>query len=419
MEQIKSACMQIWESTPDTFPLLRTSRTGNEQAVNDSRLMAFIGDAVSMVKGFRGTGDEDPRQWGSALKKLIYDLGVNSAGLSSDNMRLLLDGGFCDVTSDFISKARGFDPSFKLDDILQSLRNVWIMNCIQQLAGSGIGLTPSVMAYSMLYPYTDNFIDTGRISSRKKDSTNSNLGRRLSGEKVAAKTPLEEKLFRLIGMIEAQYERSRFPMVYQSLMWIHDAQVRSMLQDGPEELTREDILDISAEKGGSSVLADGCLVRGSLSDAQAAFIFSFGLILQLVDDLQDVKTDSARGHRTLFSMKGDSRTLQGLTNKLINFSVNVMDTDNSFCGTQAEQLKELIKKSMLLLIMGAVACNDAMYEKEYLSALQEQCPFSFKVLKSSYNRIGKEYGRLKLKFSVKPLEIQMAAAFASGRLSLD
>lgn len=417
IEKLKDECIKIWESTPDTFPLLRQRYDVSGHEANDIRLKAFLDDAVKLVKGFRGSSGEDPVQWGTALKHLIFSCGTDLAGLDGDSMRLLLDGGFCDVTSEFISAARKFDPVFRLDDILQSLRNVWIMNCIQGLAGMKIKLTPSILSYSMLYPYTDNFIDAGRISARKKSSTNGNLGRRLAGERVSAGTALEDKIFRLIDMIEDQYDRSRYPMVYQSLRWIHDAQVRSMLQDGPAELTREDILDISAEKGGSSVLADGCLVRGSLSETESVFIFCFGLILQLVDDLQDIGADSANRHRTLFSIKDGSDMIQRVTNRLINFTVNVMDTDCAFDSAGAKQMKELFKRSIVLLIMGAVACNDALYEKGYLAGLQEYSPFSFKCLKNSYGRIGREYGKLRLKFAVKPLEIQMAEAFASGRLS--
>ncbi len=417
IDELKGKCIKVWESTPDTFPLLHRRYTANDHAVNDVRLRTFIDDSIRLVKSFNGNGSDDPVQWGSSFKHLIYDCGVNVIGLGDVSMRVLLDGGFCDVTSDFISEAKRFDAAFKFDDILQSLRNVWIMNCIQRLMGMDIALTPSILAYSMLYPYTDNFIDTNRISVERKFGTNNKLGRRLSGEPVTAETPLEGKLFKLVDMIEAQYDRSRYPMVYQSLKGIHDAQVRSMLQDGSAELIREDILDISVEKGGSSVLADGCLIKGSLSEAESEFIFCFGILLQLIDDLQDIGTDKINGHRTLFSLNSDKDTIQNLTNRLINFTIRVMDDDVSFAGAGAKQIKELMKNSVVFLIMGAVACNDGIYGGKYLSALQEHSPIDFECLKNCYKKIGREYGRLKLKFSVKSLEIPMAKAFASGSIS--
>ena len=121
--------------------------------------------------------------------------------------------------------------SFRLDDIFQSLRNVWIMNCIQVLLGIGISVTPSVFAYSMLYPYTDNFLDAGKVSERQKRETNDRLEKRLGGEPVRSETLLENRLFKLVEMIEGQFDRKLFPMVYRSLIGIHAAQVRSMRQD--------------------------------------------------------------------------------------------------------------------------------------------------------------------------------------------
>ena len=45
-----------------------------------------------------------------------------------------------------------------------------------------------------------------------------------------------------------------------------------------------DVLGISLEKGGTSVLADGYLVAGSLTRPQAELAFGFGAYLQIVDD---------------------------------------------------------------------------------------------------------------------------------------
>ena len=414
INEFKIKSIKAWESTPDTFPLFHRRYDEREQTVNEVSMKAFIDDSIKLVKAFKGNGRDDMTQWGTSFKRLIYNCGVNIIGLSGESMKVLLNDGFCDVTADFISEARRFDANFRFDDIFQSLRNVWIMNCIQKLMERNIELTPSILAYSMLYPYTDNFIDTNRISDAKKHNTNNKLGERLSGKPVVAETPLEDKLFKLVAVIEDQYARSLYPMVYQSLNGIHNAQVRSMHQDGVAELIREDILDISAEKGGSSVLADGCLVKGHLSDTEAEFIFHFGLLLQLVDDLQDVVADKGCGHKTLFSASRDVEETQSLTNRLINFSLGIMHADRCFKGDAADMIKKLMKKSIVFLIMGAVSCNSNLYDKKYLIALQEYSPIDFKCLKNSYKRIGREYSRLKLRFSIKSLELPLAYALASG-----
>ena len=353
---LRLICLEMWDSTPDSFPVLDRIYTDRDRAVNHTRLKTFIGDVVRLVREFDGKAGEDPARWGSSLKKLIYECGISVAGLDDPGMKLLLNGGFCDVISVFIEQARAFDMSFRLDDIFQSLRNVWTMNCMQVLMGIGVSITPSVFAYSMLYPYTDNYLDTGSVSATQKHDTNSRLEKRLRGEPVRSETPLQNRLFRLVEMIEGQYDRNLYPMVYRSLLGIHAAQVRSMRQD-TSPLSWEEIKDISAEKGGCSVLADGYLVKGSLSEDEAAFIFCFGMLLQLVDDLQDAADDERNGHKTLFTASSSGTSVQSLTNRLINYACRLFGDDRVFSGSKAAQMKRLIKRSVILLIMGAVACS--------------------------------------------------------------
>jgi hypothetical protein len=66
----------------------------------------------------------------------------------------------------------------------------------------------------------------------------------------------------------------------------HRAQSKSLQQlccnPAPHQI---DVVGISFEKGGTSVLADGYLVAGSLTAAQPDWIFGFGVLTQLLDDL--------------------------------------------------------------------------------------------------------------------------------------
>jgi hypothetical protein len=145
-------------------------------------------------------------------------------------------------------------------------------------------------------------------------------------------------------------------------------------------------------------------------------MFGFGILLQLLDDLQDTSADRSSGHTTLFSMQNPGNSPESSTNRLINFILNVLDQDHCFSSPSAVKLKEMMKKSILFLLLGAVACNSGMYGKHYLIRLEEFSPMSFKYLKSFYKKISREYGKLKLKFALMPLEVPMAKAFAAGRI---
>ncbi|NLV35493.1 MAG: hypothetical protein GXY17_02315, partial [Clostridiaceae bacterium] len=184
------------------------------------------------------------------------------------------------------------------------------------------------------------------------------------------------------------------------------------------KLSGSDILDISIEKGGCSVLADGCLVKGKLSEGEASFLFGFGVLLQLLDDLQDAKEDKKDGHMSIFSSSDANVTSEDNTNKLISFISNILDGDKCFASPESEAIKRLMKKSVLFLMMGAVACNADMYTASYLRQLEEYSPMSFKYLRGFYRKMGREFDKLKIKFAIKPLEVPMAKAFANGILKM-
>ncbi len=415
IEALRDKYIRIWENTPDSFPKWQETFSSIQQKEKDIQMNTFADKMILLVKGFTNDQTEDSTRWGSALKKLIYECGTGIIGLDGSSMRLLLDEGFCESTSDFIVRAREFDSGLKMDDISQALRNVWIMNCIQKLTGHDVEVTPSVLSYSLLYPYTDNYLDANSISPGRKRLLNQRFERRLAGESLKAETAYENKLFKLVDNIEGQFDRSEFPMVYMSLLGIQAAQSKSLLQQGRGRAgNHQDILGISFEKGGSSVLADACLVNGSLTAEETAFMFGFGILLQLLDDLQDAAADRSYGHATIFSRQEEGQSKEIYTNRLINFTMQVLDEDTCYRTPGAIAIKEMMKKSVMFLLLGAVACNHKMFGKNYLGRLETYSPLSFSYLKGFYKKIGREYGKLKIKFAVNPLEAPMAKAFAAG-----
>lgn len=375
---------------------------------------SYTDEAILLIKKFSDKKPENAPKWGSALKKIINECGTDVLELGS--MKLLLDKGFCEVTSDFMTKSREYDKDFKMDDMFQSLRNVWIANCIQMLMERKVELTPSIFAYSMLYPYTDNFLDALMVSDASKERLNARFRSRLAGETAEAGSSLESSIFGLVGMVEEEFDRKSTPMVYESLLGIQTAQEKSLLQSTRKSGNSTDVVDISIEKGGCSVLADGCLIKGRLTPEEASFVFGFGVMLQFIDDLQDASDDRNRGHITIFSGKHDESSIEKCTNKLINFTVNVLGEDSCFNSPVAKETKRLIRSSILFLLYGAVACNSVMYSRDYLRMLEEHSPLSFGYLRRFYKKIGREYGKLKLKMAVNRLEIPMARAFASGSI---
>ena len=172
-------------------------------------------------------------------------------GFDEGNRDVLLERGLPEIGTLFAQTAHRLDPRVSGSDIFQAMRNVRTMNCLQLMLGHAIELTPAVFAYSMLYPYTDNYLDDPTLTTNEKSAFNERSGRRLAGEDVLPLNDRERAIFKLVGMIEGQFDRVRYPGLFPSLHAIHRAQCRSVRllrrDASPYEV---DVLDISFEKGG-------------------------------------------------------------------------------------------------------------------------------------------------------------------------
>ncbi len=293
---------------------------------------------------------------------------------------------FGDVTDEFVRAAYDFDPSIDEESVYQASRNVLIMNSFQMHFGRQIALTPSVLAYSLLYPYTDNYIDDAGVDSSRKTAANNWLELRLAGKPVRILSEHEETIDRLVRMIEGEFDRRVHPDVYESLLAIHAAQVRSLRQSGQQRLSPAELLNISIAKGGTSVLADACLVTGDLPMEDAKFVFRFGVLLQLIDDLQDLEEDSSSGRWTPAGAFACESPLDAFANRLFSFLGRVVEAGN---GADS-RLTRLIEQSCRLLILEAIALHPEYFGDDYLEDAERQCPVGFDYFRTLHERSSRE-----------------------------
>ncbi len=275
-----------------------------------------------------------------------------------------LQGSYVEVTEHFINRVKERWPDMVHTSIFQALRNVWIMIAIQMMAEKTITLTDSMFAYSMLYPLTDNIIDDPMLSQSDKYGFVVRLGQRLNGIKLTANSRHEADVFDMVMLIETQYERTQYPDVYESLLLIHDAQVQSLSQQYGG-LSEQEILALSFVKGASSVIADGYLVLGNLEDSFFKFLTGYGIVLQLADDLQDMKSDAELGHKTIFSTAKGEFVREQLTVKLAHLSrIILLDLP---CSTPVlrVQMIALLDKSMTFLLDDAIHMHKKLFSKAF------------------------------------------------------
>lgn len=327
----------------------------------------------------------------SLLRKLIdtfYDYTQEIFDFEPSHMQALRAYGFEDSLRQFARMARQFDPSVPATDIYQAGRNLWSMNFVQLLLGLPIEVTPSSFAYSMLYPYTDNYLDDPRVSEDAKRLFNRRFARRLAGEEEKPLNEREQRIFTLVGMVEAQYDRRRYSQVYESLGAIHKAQARSLaLLQGDVSPYAVDVLGICFEKGGTSVLADGYLVAGRLTPAQQEKMFAYGALTQLVDDLEDAQSDRQSGLMTVFSQTLGRWRLDEITNRTLCFGKRVVEILAADAAPLLNPLITLFAEAVPIVVIRAAAGHRRYFSRDYVLRMQAHYPLRFSAVESRQKRL--------------------------------
>jgi hypothetical protein len=326
------------------------------------------------------------------LTRSFARLGAEALDLGPDAVDLLTHG-FLPVGKSLARWAHRFDPALSQADITQAARNAWTACGMQPLFGLPLRLTPSILGYSLLYPYSDNYLDHRAVTHDDKVRFSRRFRARLRGEAPPAADTHESSVWQMVRLIEDEFPRLAYPVVFDALLAIHKAQEESVRQqDECNGLDARELLRITCAKGGTSVLADACLVRGILNRPEAEFAFLWGVLLQLGDDLQDVHEDLDRGSDTLFTRAVRAgRPLDGLVEQLLNFS--------EMAGARMDALpdgsamhKALLRMSWRSLILMSVGQVPKYFTQQFLARMEPCSPFRFKFLRKRREKLAGDCG---------------------------
>lgn len=317
---------------------------------------------------------------------------ATSLGLEGDAIQLLTDG-FLPAGTQLAQWARRYDPTLSYEDTIQACRNAWTACGLQALLGEAMSITPSILGYSLLYPYSDNFLDQNGTATADKLRFSARFRERLLGHEPGTDNPREAAVWAMVRLIEEQYPRALFPQVFDCLLAIHKAQEASIAQLKSGSLRDDnEVLRISCAKGGTSVLADACMVRGWLDENESRFSFEWGVLLQLGDDLQDVRDDWRNGSSTLFTRAiARGIPLDSLVTQLLNLSQHVAAEMDQLPGGD-DTLRELLRMSWRSLIVMAVANVPEYFTPQFLEMLERCSPFRFAFLRKRNQRFAGQKG---------------------------
>jgi len=365
-------------------------RTGRwQKRRNAHRARGLIDDVCSDLERLP-RGELQRREWREGVRQRVQDFGRDCLGWPDGFRRLAFADAFFDSAVAFARAARSFDRTVELGALGQALRNVWIGNSLQMLLGMEIALRPGLFAYSMLYPVTDNWLDDVSVASSRKLAFNTRFGRRLAGERLIAGDAPETAAFRLVEMIESELPHRQFPGVYGSLRAIQDAQARSLKQHQGAGLGDAELLAISVEKGGTSVLADLNLVAPTAGPLERRFAFGYGVFLQLLDDLQDIEEDLAAGHETLFTRAARRGPLDDVTARVARFMDLILDGAPIAGGDSGDRL-DLIRRNCRALLVSCVAESGRLFSRGFRRHLENEWPLTLRAQRGLRRRLGRRW----------------------------
>jgi len=365
----------LWKATPPVMPTLGPP-VGWLRHLSNERAARRLVDALAAEVEHVPDGERERQAWRERVRERLQAFGEERLSWPAGYRRLLFADAFFSATVAFAREARAFDPGLPVESLGQALRNVWIGNSLQMRLGLPVALGPGLFAYSMLYPLTDNLLDDPAFDGRAKRAFNDRFGRRLAGRPVRPEGASEAAVFELVLRIEKQFPRGVFPDVHESLLAIHCGQVRSLGQQDDPRLSDPEIVAISFEKGGSSVLADVYLVAGEAGPGDERFAFGYGTFLQLLDDLQDVAADLEAGHQTIFTRAARRGVLDEPAARLGSFIDRILDAE-PVTGLEAGDRRDLIRRNCRALLVGAIAEQPQRFSRRFRHGLERQWPFSF------------------------------------------
>ncbi len=411
---------EVWSEAP-CEPFRPDRKYAPPEKKSVERELTALVDRLSAEGNGPPDGDRAPNP--DRMEKIAADLRPlfrRILGLTGLPLESVYDERFVDSTRCFLKAARDFDPGLGLDSAYQALRNVWIMNTLQFGMGLDVENTDAVFGYSMVYPYLDNLLDDDTVPPAVKIATLVKLKSWLEGKPEAPRGPREEKLRSLVGCVENRFSRTEHPGVYGSMLAIYNAQIKSLLQQRRTNASAEgDILGISFEKGGTSVLADGYLVAGELDRGQEDFCFGFGTFLQLADDLQDIEEDARRGHLTLFSPGAGRDGLDPRLFKFLRYMTAVLERTGDLRHGNSAPLREVILRGCTLMAMESVGKHRNFFSKKCVRLCQDSFPARFSYLLKLRRKLGDRF--LKDRPGLADIDPVLAAflALSSRAFALD
>jgi hypothetical protein len=390
VRELNTDYVNLWWNLQTQAPVLDATYTLRDKFPREKAIETFLNEIVQDLSETEKTRPE-LRAARQRIMQRARQVGVSALDFSEQELAVIERNHFAETAIDFVEKSRQFDPEISAEDIFQGGRNAWSMNLLQFVMGFPVEVTPAILAYSLMYPYSDNYLDDPTLSTKTKLDFSQRFGRRLVDSSVEPVNAIEEKIFDLVAMVEGQFDHQHYPQVWESLVAIHIAQTRSLalLRRPISPYEGANVLDISFEKGGTAVLADGYLVAGELTPVQQDFLYGYGVFTQLMDDQEDIHQDWEGGQTTIFSQTARAWPLDAVTNRMFALGHAVQDKMDCFDAPGIEDFRSLLRRAIDLLLVDAAGRHYRFYTRPYLKQIEAYLPYRFSFMRRLRKRLAR------------------------------
>lgn len=369
LEAIKT----IWLNSSDTFPDYLTEIPTEQQHRNEVY-------ADQVTDEFHKQTNSIPklpwkrRKWSKKIEAFLMKLLSEEQIIGIHNaMQPQELTAFYQELMEFAKHARSFAPELSFEELGQAIRNYIVYAMFKVINRTNTGYSSAGFGYSMLYPFTDNYIDTIANTLSDKQEYNQLIRDTIEGKEVQFKDNYHKKTHLLLKAIEEVYPREKDTGIYTLLLMMLEAQEESIGQQNRNKtLTLEQRMDISLFKGGVSVLFDRYLINKQLTEEDYLFYLGFGYFLQLADDLQDIGEDSRKGYQTIFTLNLEQAYEERTVNKLLNFLHDIMEAYSA----ENNSFKDFVMQSSYLLIYSSVVGSREFFSEDYLLQIEKLLPIT-------------------------------------------
>jgi len=309
------------------------------------------------------------------------------------------------ATRAFVASAEARDAGMDSTALFGAVRLLWFITAFEAVRGRPVIVDPALQAYCLIYPLTDNYLDDTTLTPEAKHAFNRRLREwiQVGLPDVLPSHPTERRVCGLLRTMAARWPPRQYRGVRYALNAIHAAQTQSVLQcGGLGKCSAEFLEEVSAMKGGASLVAAGYLIEGDVAPRELQYLQYLGLGFQLLDDFQDALADLLEGRCTLVTDHlHHRRPLDACVTQLLHYIAQPQalgPTASRDCGGGlGDYVRLVLVRVTTLLTLEAVALLPDALTPAFRARLEALSPIPLEALKA-------------LRFEARLYDVMLSAA---------